>query len=199
MRPGGPRELSRVQGVGHGRGGAIRASRRRRARRGCDGVHRSPRHGGPSAEFLRRRRLPAVAGAHRGAARGSPAHPDSIGARGIVSVAVPNFGARQARRFKTNWFHLDVPRHRTHFTPAGLTTVLNEPDSPASRYPARDVPGGAPRLDPVSAHRTVPLPGRPRAAHRRGLVLALPLALLIDRGRLQGDVLEATARRPADS
>jgi SAM-dependent methyltransferase len=43
---------------------------------------------------------------------------------GSVLVAVPNFGSRQAKRFGDAWFHLDLPRHRSHFTAAGLEQLL---------------------------------------------------------------------------
>lgn len=39
---------------------------------------------------------------------------------GLVLVGVPNLRAVQARIGGDRWFHLDVPRHRTHFTPEGL-------------------------------------------------------------------------------
>lgn len=39
---------------------------------------------------------------------------------GLVLVGVPNVTALQARIGGDRWFHLDVPRHRTHFSPAGL-------------------------------------------------------------------------------
>lgn len=39
-------------------------------------------------------------------------------------VGVPNLASVQARIGGERWYHLDVPRHRTHFTPAGLARVL---------------------------------------------------------------------------
>lgn len=38
-------------------------------------------------------------------------------------VTVPNFGSRQRRMFQSRWFHLDLPRHRFHYTPDGLRRV----------------------------------------------------------------------------
>jgi SAM-dependent methyltransferase len=43
---------------------------------------------------------------------------------GAVLVGVPNLASLQARLGGERWFHLDLPRHRTHFTPAGLRAVL---------------------------------------------------------------------------
>jgi 2-polyprenyl-3-methyl-5-hydroxy-6-metoxy-1,4-benzoquinol methylase len=43
---------------------------------------------------------------------------------GILLVAVPNFGSPEARLGRSKWFHLDVPRHLVHFTPATLGAML---------------------------------------------------------------------------
>ncbi|HEY6526900.1 MAG TPA: class I SAM-dependent methyltransferase [Solirubrobacteraceae bacterium] len=43
---------------------------------------------------------------------------------GGLLVGVPNLASLQAQVGGERWYHLDVPRHRTHFTPAGLTRLL---------------------------------------------------------------------------
>ena len=43
---------------------------------------------------------------------------------GGLVLGVPNLASWQARIGGTRWFHLDLPRHRTHFTPAGLEAIL---------------------------------------------------------------------------
>lgn len=43
---------------------------------------------------------------------------------GALLVGVPNLGSAQARVGGPGWYHLDVPRHRTHFTVAGLHALL---------------------------------------------------------------------------
>lgn len=43
---------------------------------------------------------------------------------GVLLVGVPNLASLQARLAGGRWFHLDLPRHRVHFTPRGLTTLL---------------------------------------------------------------------------
>jgi SAM-dependent methyltransferase len=45
-------------------------------------------------------------------------------AGGVLLVGVPNLASVQARVGRGRWFHLDLPRHRTHFTPAGLRSLL---------------------------------------------------------------------------
>jgi len=43
---------------------------------------------------------------------------------GVLLVGVPNVASWQARLAGARWYHLDLPRHRTHFTAPGLTTLL---------------------------------------------------------------------------
>jgi SAM-dependent methyltransferase len=43
---------------------------------------------------------------------------------GGLVIGVPNLASLQARLGGERWYHLDVPRHRVHFTPAGLTVLL---------------------------------------------------------------------------
>jgi len=43
---------------------------------------------------------------------------------GLLVVSVPNIESWQARCFGRHWFHLDVPRHLFHFSPASVRQVL---------------------------------------------------------------------------
>ena len=43
---------------------------------------------------------------------------------GHVLIAVPNRASWQAQLFGANWFHIDVPRHLSHFTPLAMTRLL---------------------------------------------------------------------------
>ena len=43
---------------------------------------------------------------------------------GIFQVTVPNVDSLQAKIFGRNWVHLDVPRHRQHFSPATLRSMV---------------------------------------------------------------------------
>jgi hypothetical protein len=43
---------------------------------------------------------------------------------GGLLLGVPNLASFQARVGSEDWFHLDVPRHRTHFTPTGIDRLL---------------------------------------------------------------------------
>ncbi len=44
---------------------------------------------------------------------------------GLLVVAVPNVASWQARGTGDHWFHLDLPRHLHHFTPAALATIVD--------------------------------------------------------------------------
>jgi 2-polyprenyl-3-methyl-5-hydroxy-6-metoxy-1,4-benzoquinol methylase len=43
---------------------------------------------------------------------------------GLLVLSVPNFGSFEARLWRGRWFHLDVPRHLSHFTVGTLTALL---------------------------------------------------------------------------
>ncbi len=49
---------------------------------------------------------------------------DWLAPGGLLLVGVPNLASLQARLGVEYWYHLDVPRHRVHFTPAGLLRLL---------------------------------------------------------------------------
>jgi SAM-dependent methyltransferase len=44
---------------------------------------------------------------------------------GALLLGVPNLASAQARLGADRWYHLDVPRHRVHFTPAGIRSLLS--------------------------------------------------------------------------
>ena len=43
---------------------------------------------------------------------------------GLLVIAVPNIGSVQAKIFKSNWYHLDVPRHLFHYSPNSLSPLV---------------------------------------------------------------------------
>ena len=45
---------------------------------------------------------------------------------GIVVLSIPNIESLQAALSKNRWFHLDVPRHRWHFTPETIALILRK-------------------------------------------------------------------------
>lgn len=116
---------------------------------------------------------------------------------GAVCISVPNFGGRQARRFRTNWYHLDVPRHRTHFTGVGLRAALESAGFTDIELSSTTSPVGLPASIQYRIFGRCLFPDGLKLRIAAGLcVLGLPIALLVDTGKLQGDVLHAVARRP---
>jgi len=116
---------------------------------------------------------------------------------GFLLVALPNFGCWQARRFGTAWFHLDLPRHRSHFTAAGLERALR-----ATGFVRPEISTST-TADGLQASIQYRLYGRRR--FREGLsryvvvaisLLLLPLTELANRLGGEGDQLGATAARP---
>jgi SAM-dependent methyltransferase len=49
---------------------------------------------------------------------------DALRPGGRLAVIVPNWGSWQRRAFGEYWFPLELPRHRTHFTAAGLRLAM---------------------------------------------------------------------------
>jgi 2-polyprenyl-3-methyl-5-hydroxy-6-metoxy-1,4-benzoquinol methylase len=47
-----------------------------------------------------------------------------LGDGGFFQATVPNVASLQAKVFGRRWIHLDVPRHRQHFTPGTLESLL---------------------------------------------------------------------------
>jgi SAM-dependent methyltransferase len=115
---------------------------------------------------------------------------------GTVAVTVPNFASWQAGRFRDRWFHLDLPRHRTHFTPDGLRRALERAGLHAERIDTSTSAVGLPgTLQYALAGRCL-FPYGLKLRVAAGLAaLALPVARALDRRRGGGDQLHAVARR----
>ncbi len=53
---------------------------------------------------------------------------------GVLVIAVPDFGSLPARLFGRFWLHIDVPRHRFHFTGDSLMRLLSQRGFTVDRY-----------------------------------------------------------------
>ena len=113
---------------------------------------------------------------------------------GLLAVTVPNFGNWQARRFRDRWFHLDLPRHRTHFTRDGLPRVAAHAGLEVLQIGTSTSTVGLPATIQYRLAGRCLFPGGLKLRVAAGLcVLTLPLARLLDRG--DGDQLHLLARR----
>jgi SAM-dependent methyltransferase len=115
---------------------------------------------------------------------------------GLVLISVPNFGGWQRRRFGSRWFHLDLPRHRVHFSEAALRAVLERAGfEPLELSTSTSGVGLAASIQYAVAGRCLfPEGMKLRVASLAALAL-WPLARVFD-ALGGGDVLHAVARRP---
>ncbi|HKO03868.1 MAG TPA: class I SAM-dependent methyltransferase [Candidatus Acidoferrales bacterium] len=134
---------------------------------------------------------------------------------GRVVMNVPNFSSWQSRFAGPKWFHLDVPRHLVHFTPATLRDTLAR-----AGLELVEMRFSSPEHDPYGwVESTINrLTGRTNTLTRflmgfdpfgpavllsfvMGAVLALPATLLAGASWLAGSgaLMEASARRSTPS
>jgi SAM-dependent methyltransferase len=117
---------------------------------------------------------------------------------GIAVVIVPNFGSWQRKRFGSRWFHLDVPRHRIHFTQASLERTMQRAGLSVERIGTSSSAVGLPgTIQYVVAGRCLWRSGLPRLLATGVAYLLWPLSRLLDRLGGGGDFLWAVARRDA--
>jgi SAM-dependent methyltransferase len=119
--------------------------------------------------------------------------------RGLLLISLPNFGSWQARRFGSDWFHLDLPRHRSHFTMHGITRLLGRAGLMPLRTTTSTSADGLPmsiqyRCFGERRYRS----GFPLYASIAVTLATSPLTALADRAAGAGDILHAVACRPPD-
>jgi SAM-dependent methyltransferase len=125
---------------------------------------------------------------------------DALRPGGRVLITVPNFGSWQRRRFRGRWYHLDLPRHRTHFTRTGLTTTLQRAGLTLEQTATSTSTVGLPATIQYALAGRCLFPGGMALRVSAGLcVIALPLSRLLDRLANGGDQLHAVARRASAS
>lgn len=118
---------------------------------------------------------------------------------GLVLITVPNFAGWQARRFRGFWFHLDVPRHRVHFTPEALTRALRSAGLEVASVSTSSSTVGLPGSLQYRLFGRCLFPGGLSLRVASGLaVLTLPFSAALDRLARGGDLLHAVAHRSAD-
>jgi SAM-dependent methyltransferase len=117
---------------------------------------------------------------------------------GLVAISLPNFGCWARRRFGREWFHLDLPRHRVHFTDRALRAALERAGLEPNRTWTTTSPSGL--AGSVQYRRMGGLavqagPGREALGQAAGLAL-IPVARAeqaLGGGR---DFLHVLARHP---
>lgn len=122
---------------------------------------------------------------------------DALRPGGLVAITVPNFGNWQARRLRSRWYHLDVPRHRSHFTRAGLEALTARAGLELTALRTSSSTVGLPAtIQYRLAGRCVFPDGLPLRVATGLCILLRPLAVALDAIGGGGDQLHAVARRP---
>jgi SAM-dependent methyltransferase len=110
---------------------------------------------------------------------------------GLVVVQVPNFASYQARRYGADWFALDLPRHRWHFSPETLWRLVGDAGLEPVETRYRSETHDAHALKQSLKSRLV---ARPAPLGRLRYYAAAPFLKLVDR-LAGGATLTVTARR----
>jgi SAM-dependent methyltransferase len=114
---------------------------------------------------------------------------------GVVAITVPNFSSWQRRRFGARWYHLDLPRHRTHFTPRGLGLALERAGYSVEQLATSTSTVGLPATIQYALAGRCVFPGGLSLRVAAGLcVLLLPLSRVLDRAAGGGDQIHVLAR-----
>jgi SAM-dependent methyltransferase len=121
----------------------------------------------------------------------------ALSPRGVIVISLPNFASWQRGRFASRWFHLDLPRHRVHFTPSSLRTLLASAGlRVATEFTSTSVLGLPASLQYAVAGRCVAPAGVGLRAAAALCCAVFPLTWLIDGGGGGGrDTLHAVAER----
>jgi SAM-dependent methyltransferase len=116
---------------------------------------------------------------------------------GLLLVSLPNFGCWQARRFGSAWFHLDLPRHRSHFTARGMDLLLRRAGLQPLRTSTSTSADGLPMSIQYRRFGERRFgTGLPLYASFAVMLATSPLTALADQVGGAGDILHAVAYRP---
>jgi SAM-dependent methyltransferase len=118
---------------------------------------------------------------------------------GVLAISVPNFASWQRRRYGAAWFPLDLPRHRTHFTPRSLELALRETGFDVlSLGSASDAGSLLATLQYARFGRLVLAEGLAAWIGYGASAVVSPVNRMVDRALGQGALLHAVALRPAN-
>jgi SAM-dependent methyltransferase len=117
--------------------------------------------------------------------------------QGLLLITLPNFGSWQRRAFAANWFHLDVPRHRTHFTQEGLEALMRRSGFDEVHTSTSTSADGLPMsLQYVALGRPIGVAAGRYLAAITGIATA-PLIAAVSKPLGGGDVLHGRGVRPS--
>jgi SAM-dependent methyltransferase len=115
---------------------------------------------------------------------------------GLVLISVPHFGSWQRRRFASRWFHLDLPRHRVHFSRQALSSVLRRAGlEPVELTTSTSQVGLPASVQYALAGRCLFPGGLKLQVAALAAIGVWPVARVLDGLAGDGDVLHAVGRR----
>jgi SAM-dependent methyltransferase len=115
---------------------------------------------------------------------------------GTVLISVPNFASRWRNIFGSRWFPLDLPRHRTHFTPEGIRRALEQAGLRAIEISHASISVSLPASIQYALAGRCLFPGGLPLRIAAGIAgLLLPLSGMLDRMLRTGDELNVVAVR----
>jgi SAM-dependent methyltransferase len=123
---------------------------------------------------------------------------EALAPGGRVAISLPNHASWQRRLFRARWFHLDVPRHRSHFCADALARALRSAGlEPLEMSSSTSVLGLPASLQYALAGRCI-APGGPRLRALAGVCCALfPLTWALDGAGGERDTLHVLAAAAA--
>jgi SAM-dependent methyltransferase len=114
---------------------------------------------------------------------------------GLVLISVPNFDSWQRRHFGSRWYHLDLPRHRVHFTEPAVRRALERAELEPISITTSTSPVGLPAsIQYALAGRCLFPRGLPLRVAVGLCALVWPGARLADRLGGGGDVIDVVAQ-----
>jgi 2-polyprenyl-3-methyl-5-hydroxy-6-metoxy-1,4-benzoquinol methylase len=115
---------------------------------------------------------------------------------GLLMMIMPNFGSWQRKRFGSRWFHLDLPRHRVHFTRKGLARTLERSGFEMVELGTSTTSIGLPAsIQYVLFGRCLFPSGLSHRVIVGGCIAAYPFIWLADLLAGEGDILHVVARK----
>ena len=121
---------------------------------------------------------------------------DALRPGGAVAVAVPNFDSDQRRRLGADWWALDVPRHRFHFTPDALRRAFGRAElDPGWLRPTASVLGPAASAQQRRTGKMETSGARFLAGYALALA-AYPARWAVAEARRRGEFVGAIAVKP---
>lgn len=116
---------------------------------------------------------------------------------GQLLIGIPNFGCWQRKAFGSDWLMLELPRHRTHFTEEGLTTLIEDIGLKVTRTSKGTSMSALPKT--LQIKYTGRLRSSSGFAEKALIGLAMPfqpLTAFYNRLRGGGEILNVVAEKP---